>query len=266
MIGPMRTRRPRMPTVAALLALSFLPLPLAADEKADAVARDLVASLGGPAAWEKARQFRFDFVVEREGKRAAEFHHVWDRYTGDYRLLGTDKSGAPFAVYFNVNTRQGTAFVNGRPVEGDEKAKLLETAYGRFINDSYWLLAPWKVFDPGVRREYVGEKPGPDGFLCDVIKISFEGVGLTPKDVYWLWITRDGRHMMQWQYVLGGAAEEPTTALWKDWRTFGGIGLSLDKPMMGRPLRILFENVAVSASRDDSQFAVPAAAAPSPTP
>ena len=267
MIGPMRTRHPWIPAaIAALLAFSFLPLPLAADEKADAVARELVASLGGPAAWEKARQFRFDFVVEREGKRAAEFHHVWDRYTGDYRLLGTDKSGAPFAVYFNVNTHQGTAFVNGRPVEGDEKAKLLETAYGRFINDSYWLLAPWKVFDPGVRREYVGEKPGPDGFLCDVIKISFEGVGLTPKDVYWLWITRDGRHMVQWQYVLGGAAEEPTTALWKDWRTFGGIGLSLDKPMTGRPLRILFENVAVSASRDDSQFAAPTAVAPSPTP
>ena len=256
-----------MPAVAALLALSFLPLPLAADEKADAVARELVASLGGPAAWEKARQFRFDFVVESEGKRVAEFHHVWDRYTGDYRLLGTDKSGAPYAVYFNVDTREGTAFVNGRPVAGDEKAKLLETAYGRFINDSYWLLAPWKVFDPGVHREYAGEKPGPDGSLCDVVKLSFEGVGMTPKDVYWLWITRDGRHMVQWQYVLCGDAEVPTTALWKDWRTFGGISLSLEKPMMGRPRRILFENVAVSPSRDDSLFAAPpTAAAPSPTP
>ena len=72
--------------------------------------------------------------------------------------------------------------------------------------------------------------------------------------------------MVQWQYVLGGAAEEPTTALWKDWRTFGGIRLSLDKPMTGRPFRILFENVAVSPSRDDSEFSAPPAAAPSPTP
>ena len=78
---------------------------LFADEKADQVARELIAALGGESAWEKARQFRFDFVVERDGKRAAEFRHLWDRYTGDYRLLGTDKSGAPFAVYFNVNTR-----------------------------------------------------------------------------------------------------------------------------------------------------------------
>jgi hypothetical protein len=263
----MRVRRLHLPFVSALLALGFLPLPLAADEKADAVAKELVASLGGPAAWEKARQFRFDFVVESEGKRVAEFHHVWDRYTGDYRLLGTDKSGAPYAVYLNVNTHQGTAFVNGRPVDGDEKAKLLENAYGRFINDSYWLLAPWKVFDPGVHRDYDGEKPGPDGAPCDVVKLSFEGVGMTPKDLYWLWITRDGHRMVQWQYVLGGAAEEPTTALWKDWRTFGGISLAVEKVITGRPRRILFENVAVSPTRDDSLYAVPpAAAAPSPTP
>ena len=265
MIGRMRASRCRISplrTAAAVVAFCSLAVPAAADDKADTVARELAAALGGESAWEKARQFRFDFVVEREGKRAAEFHHLWDRYTGDYRLLGTDKAGAPYAVYFNVNTREGTAFVNGRPVEGEEKKKLLETAYGRFINDTYWLLAPWKVFDPGVRRGYDGEKTGPDGALCDIVRLSFEDVGLTPKDVYWLWVTREGRRMVQWQYVLGGAAEEPTTALWKDWRTIGGIELSLEKTFAARPLRILFENVDVSASRDDKEFVPPAAPAP----
>ena len=261
----MTVSRLRMPSIA-LIALFLPALPLLADEKADTVARELIASLGGTTAWEKARQFRFDFVVESDGKRVVDFHHVWDRYTGDYRLLGTDKSGAPYAVYFNVNTKQGTAFVNGRPVEGEEKDKLIQNAYGRFINDSYWLLAPWKVFDPGVQREYAGEKPGPDGALCDVIKLSFENVGMTPKDLYWLWITRDGHRMVQWQYVLGGAAEEPTTALWKEWQRFGGIDLALEKSIQGKPRRILFENVAVSPSRDDSLFAAPPAAAPSPAP
>ena len=160
--------------VTALGALAG-PRTLVADERADRVARELIASLGGEAAWDKARQLRFDFAVEREGKRAAEFRHLWDRYTGDYRLHGTDKSGAPYVVYFNVNSREGTALVNGRPVEGEEKKKLLETAYGRFINDTYWLLAPWKVFDPGVVREYAGEKTGPEGVLCDVIRLSSSG-------------------------------------------------------------------------------------------
>ena len=69
---------------------------------------------------------------------------------GDYRITGTDPSGAPYAVYFNVNTKQGKAYVNGKPVEGEEADKLVKGAYARYINDTYWLLAPWKVFDPGV--------------------------------------------------------------------------------------------------------------------
>ena len=144
--------------VVSFVALYYLTPGRAAlaDERADQVARELIAALGGEGAWEKARQLRFDFLVEREGTRAAEFQHVWDRYTGDYRLMGRDKSGAPYAVYFNVNTRAGAAYVNGRAVEGEEKDKLLETAYGRFINDTYWLLAPWKVFDPGVSRDFSG--------------------------------------------------------------------------------------------------------------
>lgn len=231
-----------------------------ADEKADALGRELIAALGGEGAWVKARQFQFDFVVEREGKVLARFSHAWDRYTGDYRLTGTDKTGAPFVVYFNVNTRLGQAFVNGKSVEGDPRAAQLENAYGRFINDTYWLLAPWKVFDPGVNRAYDGEKPCPDGGVCDVLKLSFgENIGLTPRDIYWLWITRDGRRMTQWQYVLNGATEEPTTAAWKEWRKFDGILLSLEKPMSGRPVVIRFENVAVSSARDDSLFRPPAA-------
>jgi hypothetical protein len=260
----MNERQIRVFPVVAFAAAAVLSsaLPAFADEKADQLARELVAALGGPSAWEKARQLRFDFVVESDGNRITDFHHLWDRYTGDYRLLGTDKSGAPFAVYFNVNTRDGVAFVNGKPVEGEEKKKMLEMAYGRHINDSYWLLAPWKVLDPGVHRDYDGEKTGPDGALCDVLRLSFDNVGLTPKDLYWMFITRDGRHMVQWQYVLGGAQDAPVTALWKDWKTIGGIALSLEKSMQrgGKSVRILFENVAVTPSRDDKEFAPPPAA------
>jgi hypothetical protein len=145
-------------------------------------------------------------------------------------------------------------------VEGEPKAEHLKSAYERFINDMYWLLAPWKIFDPGVNRSYEGEKECPDGGVCDVLKITFgENVGLTPRDAYWLWITRDGRRMVQWQYVLNGAAEAPTTAAWKDWQKFDGILLSLERPMSGRPVVIRFENVSVAAGLDVSLFRLPSA-------
>lgn len=251
-----------MKTKALGLALLLAAAAVSAadrDAKADAVGRQLIAAMGGEAAWEKAQQFRFDFVVVKEGKAVARFAHAWDRYTGDYRLEGTDKAGAPYAVYFNVNTKTGKAFVNAVAASGEESEKRIEGAYGRFINDTYWLLAPWKIFDAGVHLAYDGEKPCPGGGTCDVLRLSFEDVGMTPKDVYWLWLARDPRRMIQWQYVLGGASEDPTTAKWIDWKTLGGIALSLAKPIDGEPVEIRFENVAVSPTRDDSLFTAPAA-------
>jgi len=242
--------------VLALVAAASSALARAQDrdERADAIGKEFIAALGGESAWDKARQFRFDFVVVRDGQPVARISHAWDRYTGDYRVSGTDKSGAPYVVYFNVNTKEGQALVNGKPAEGEARDALLKTAYGRFINDSYWLLAPWKIFDPGVHRAYEGEKPCPDGGTCDVLRLSFDNVGLTPKDRYWLWITRDGRKMVQWQYLLNGATEDPTTATWKDWQKVGGIMIAMDKPMVGKPAEIRFENVSISPNRDDALF------------
>jgi len=249
----------RMRRLAALLALSLRAAAAAADEKADAVGRDLIAALGGQAAWDAARQVQFDFVLESDGEAIARFSHVWDRSTGDYRLTGTDKAGAPFAVYFNVHTRQGRVFVNGRSIEGEPAAPLLENAYERFLNDSYWLLAPWMIFDPGVNRAYDGEKPCPGGGVCDILKVTFaEDAGRTPRDTYWLWIPREGHRIVQWQYVLNGAADAPTTVAWSEWQKLGGLWLSLDKPMRGRPVSIRFENTSVSSTRDDALFRPPA--------
>jgi hypothetical protein len=253
--------------IAAVLSACFVVLcivsSVAAQPTADAVAQRAIDVLAGPA-WNDARYFAFTFDVEREGKIVASYAQRWDRFTGDYRVSGKNREGEDVLVVMNINTKEGKAWKNGQAV-ADPK-DLLTFGYRRFINDTYWLLAPWKVFDPGVQRTYDGEKPGPDGFVCDVIKLSFDGVGLTPKDIYWLSVTRDGHQMLQWQYVLGGAAEEPTTAVWKDWRTFGGIRLSVEKVFPGHPRRILFENVAVSSSRDDSLFAAPPAAAPTSSP
>ena len=50
--------------------------------------------------------------------------------------------------------------------------------------------------------------------------------------------------MVAWQYVLNGAQEDPTMALWKDWRVFSGTSLSLEKPMVGKGTVIRFENVS----------------------
>ena len=63
-----------------------------------------------------------------------------------------------------------------------------------------------------------------------MLKLTFdENVGPAPRNAYWLWIAREGQRVIQWQYLVGGAAEAPTTAAWTDWQKFDGILLSLLK-------------------------------------
>ncbi len=241
----------------ALAAASPLRGAAASDPQAVAAGRAMIQAMGGPAAWEKARFFRFDFVVMKEGKKIASFSHWWDRYDGRYRVEGTAPSGASWKAYFNVNTRKGEYFVNGVRAEGADEAKGLEEAYGRFINDTDWLLAPWKIVDPGVTLHDGGEVQDADGRACDEIRLTFDNVGLTPKDVYWMDIDRQTHRMTQWKYVLNGASEAPTLAQWKEWGTYGPIQLSAVKAISGRPVEIRFENLKVAETPDDAALTPP---------
>lgn len=229
----------------------------ARDPKAVSVAESMISAMGGQSGWEKARFLRFDFTVVRDGKKLASFSHWWDRFDGRYRVEGDDPKSGPWKAYFNVGTRQGDYFVNGTRAEGDVKTKGLENAYGRFINDTYWLLAPWKVFDPGVNLEFVGEVRTAAGQDCDEIKLSFDNVGLTPRDIYWMDIDRSTHLLDQWKYVLNGGNDPPTVVAWKEWRRFGPIELSISKPMAGKPVEIRFENVSVSETPDDASVTPP---------
>ncbi|MGH9443341.1 MAG: hypothetical protein ACRD16_13830 [Thermoanaerobaculia bacterium] len=244
--------------VAAAVFLSSAALVFAGrDPKAVSVADAMISAMGGKAGWEKARFLRFDFTVVRDGKKVATFSHWWDRDDGRYRVEGVDSKTGPWKAYFNVQTRAGDFFVNGARTEGTAKTEGLENAYGRFINDTYWLLAPWKVFDPGVNLEYVGPVKTAAGQDCDEIKLSFDNVGLTPRDVYWMDIDRSTHLLDQWKYILNGGSGPATVVAWKDWRRFGPIELSTSKPMAAKPVEIRFENVSVSEVPDDASLTPP---------
>lgn len=229
--------------------------PAGTDPKAIEVADRLLRTLGGKDGWDKARYFRFDFVVENNGKVVADFKHLWDRYTGKYRVEGLTDEGKKYVVlYQNINAKNGDAFVNAKPVEGEEKQKFLDMGYGRFINDSYWLLMPYKWKDPGVHLKYEGTSEGDQGQVWDKVLLTFENVGLTPRDRYWGFVNQKTGLMDKWEYILQGGKGPATVADWLDWRQFGGIMLSTEKKIKGKPTRILFKNLAVSSSLDEKPF------------
>jgi hypothetical protein len=229
----------------------------ASDERAVKVADEVMKALGGKDAWDKTRYVRFDFGFERDGKLQTRAH-TWDKWTGRYRLEGQNQQGEPFVVLMNVNSREGQAWVKGQRQTGDEEKKLVERAYGTWINDTYWLLMPYKMRDPGVTLAYDGEaKEG--GATYDKVMLSFDNVGLTPKDRYWVWVNRDTHLVDRWDFVLKGEDVPPTTFLWKDWRKVGNVKLAGERVNTKDNRRLVFPVLETPASLPDPVFTSPAA-------
>jgi hypothetical protein len=155
----------------------------------------------------------------------------------------------------------------------------VKQAYENLINDTYWLFMPFKMKDPGVRLRYEGAVP-ENKPMYDKILLSFEdGIGLTSKDRYWLYVSRSTHLIERWSYVLQGQGQSasPTAWQWEDWTTVGGLKLSTKRTQDGGEVEIVLENVQAFDSLPEAVFTTtgpvegigqpaPAAAANEPPP
>lgn len=215
--------------------------------------------MGGKSVYEKARFVRFTWASEREGSIQTERHHVWDRYTGDYVFeMVESKTGDTLKVLFNVETREGIALRNGEPVADEENGALVERAYGAFINDTYWLLAPTKLEDYGARLTYVGHE-GEDeeeGSHLIILYLFFDkDVGLTPGDKYWFYVDHHGQ-IARWRYRLQGGQEGEW--VWSEERDCGmGLTLATRKTSLDGTRAIVFPEVVLTDQMDTAIFRYP---------
>jgi hypothetical protein len=243
----------------AVILMLFAAAALASetrDPAAVAIAQRTLQAMGGEQAFAKLRTLKFDFVVERDGKEVARIHHVWDRWDGRYRIEGVNREGKNALTLFNVQKRDGgRSWLDGQELEGEALKKALERAYGRFINDTYWLLMPAKMLDPGVNLASEGEVE-KDGKAYDVVRVTFgQGVGLTPLDTYWAFIAKESGLMERWEMVLTGQeAKDREAFTWSDWQSVGGVRLATVKTAVGDGTVIHFDRVSGSESPDDSAF------------
>ena len=229
---------------------------------AQTLADRVEAALGGREAWDDTRFLSFGFAERRM--------HWWDRYTGRHRLEGTDRENRKYLVLHDVDDegQEGRVWIDGEPAEGDERAALLETAYATWINDTYWLAAPYKLRDPGVTLAHDGTET-VDGVEYEKLLLTFDGVGLTPGDRYWMYVHPETGLVDRWAYVLEGqvgddGAPSPTVWEWRGWREMGsGILLAPERVQVpgegdetgGRTLSLA--PIAVPAELPDSVFESP---------
>lgn len=243
-----RSIRLRSAPLLLICGLVLAALPAAAQPTADQIAGQVLEALGGKEAWDQTRFIRFSFA----GRRT----HHWDKWTGRHRLEGQTPEGKPYVVLSNLNTKEGGAWIDGQKAEGDQKKEWLERAYGAWINDTYWLLMPYKLRDPGVRLSLAGEEK-QDGKTWDKLLLSFDKVGLTPKDRYWVYVNRESGLVDRWDYILKGEAKPPSTFTWEGWKAYGRIKLPNDHVSAKDKVRIHHPVLDAPASVEDSTFTNP---------
>ena len=199
------------------------------DPRARAIAESVLETMGGKAAWDSTRVVSWAFFG---GRRV-----IWDKWTGDVRLHspeGQNRQGERTPdrlTLMNINTKQGRVWLDGELVTDSERlGELLESGYGGWVNDSYWMFMPYKLLDPGVNLDYVGEDLMADDREADVLQLTFESVGVTPQNRYLVYVARDSNLVEQWSYFANRDDAEPGfTRPWAGWQKFGSIMLATDK-------------------------------------
>ncbi|MFH1568850.1 MAG: hypothetical protein ABIL09_12705 [Gemmatimonadota bacterium] len=200
-------------------AAGNLPLPgfdlAGSDPQAVAVADQVMERLGGRPAWDATHYVTWRFF----GRRL----HVWDKWTGDLRFEEGDG-----VVLMNLHSRRGRAWEGGTEVtDPDTLARRLQRGYEAWINDSYWLVMPYKLKDSGVTLKYAGRDTTAAGTPAEVLELTFTGVGVTPQNRYRVWVTEADHLVRQWAYYADAADAEPRfVGPWDEWQPHGRIWLS----------------------------------------
>lgn len=220
-----------MKKLLALLILTpmiRLPVGLAADDQS-AKADDLAAAVwkaSGGENWPKVKTIDFTFAVEKGGQRVLSAEHHWDVAAQTDHVKWKDKD-------ITVNLAD--------PAQDEEAQK----AYARWVNDSYWLLAPVKLRDRGVHVAYEGTKE-IDGATREVLHLSFDPIGLTPNDQYLLYVDPAKHLVTSWDYLPKPGESSHST--WGDYQTSGGLTLATDHKMDGG-IRIRILNLKVARAK-----------------
>ncbi len=185
------------------------------DARAIEIADAVMRKMGGRENWDRTRYLTWRFF----GRRL----HVWDRWTGDVRF---EEAGR--VTLMNVHSREGRVWNGGEEIASpDSTEKYLNRGYRAWINDSYWLVMPYKLKDSGVTLKYAGEDKTENGRDAHVLTLTFDSVGVTPQNKYDVYVDKERMLVEQWAFYRNASDERPRfTGPWTSWKPHGRILLS----------------------------------------
>jgi len=186
------------------------------DQEAVMIADQVMEAMGGRKAWDDTRYLCWNFLGFR--------HLIWDKQDHRVRI----ETGDSTIYLVNLKDMSGRVYKDGGEiVHPDSLAVYLEKGKNIWINDSYWLVMPFKLKDSGVNLKYQGEDLTKAGEQAEVLQLTFSGVGTTPENKYLVYVDKEKRLVTQWAYYKEAAQDSANFVLpWGNYKSYGNILLA----------------------------------------
>lgn len=192
-------------TLPSLLLFGFLYFKYNEDlptgiqgEKADALAYNMLEALNYEA-YKNTNTIEWTFKKRR--------HYKWEKNKKTCEVLWKD-----YKVILDLSNHDNSkAYIHSFIIDSDLADELIEKALNYFNNDSFWVVAPYKVFDDGAERRLVTLENNKEALL-----VTYTTGGSTPGDSY-LWLFNDDgkpKAFKMWTSILPIDGLEAT---WSDW-------------------------------------------------
>lgn len=194
-------------TLPSFLFFGFLyfkyheDLPLGKEgEKAELLASKMLESLNYEA-------FKSTNYIEWTYKNRR--HYKWQKDQNSCTVYWKE-----FKTILNLKDYSSSkAYVHNFEVKGEQAEKLINESVDHFNNDSFWLVAPYKIYDKGVERRFVKDEKGKDALL-----VTYTSGGTTPGDSYLWYLDNDGRPT-KFKMWVSSLPIDGLEATWTDWIT-----------------------------------------------
>ncbi|MDX1477346.1 MAG: hypothetical protein R3301_06540 [Saprospiraceae bacterium] len=208
---------PRITTALFFIFLIVCVTGQAQDKRALKLADAVMESMGGAENWEKTRYLQWTFFGSRKW--------WWDKWTGNVRM---ESQRDDLRIAMNIHDKTGKVFRMGKEeASPDSLNHFLDRGYRMWINDSYWLVMPFKLRDPGTSLSYLGRDTTTTGQPAEVLELTFADVGVTPDNKYHIYVDPDQKLVVQWNYFRNYTDPEPRfRSAWTNYRRYGQILLS----------------------------------------
>jgi len=162
--------------------------------EADGLARDVQEALN-ITGYKALNEIQFSF---------RDHHYLWNKAEEGVLVSWED-----YQVDLILSETENSKILQGG--KESNRIDLIDKAKAYFYNDSYWLVAPFKFFDPGVVRSLVETNNGSKALL-----ITHTSGGVTPGDSY-LWYFDENlipTHFELWVSII---PIKGVSATWSSW-------------------------------------------------